>query len=386
MNMATDERNAAEQPVSPEGTVDRRSTGLLRRIGGLATFARQHRLLAAAAGLAALAVVMAAVCVRGFLSGKKEKPITVAEALETLDAGLNDEAYQMGKRLKNSDNLPDDSYGAPAFIMGAALAYEADRSFAEHKRPYYLLSSRYLEQARDMGLPPDRQAEGIFQLGRTLFLSGQVAASRPVLEEALEAAPRHRSEILSLLTEAYLSDANPRYDQALAWNDKYLADRVLRPGERGRGLLQRARILLGLGRKEECLVTLEEIAKEGKDQAEALVIKAGVIMAEADGLLAAQPATPENRVLAGKKYDEAIEVLQAAQKRDTLSTQATRKAMFLTAVCLRRKEEYGKALEQFANTSRSNPETPESLAAEFETGEILRMQGNHKEALAANAR
>jgi tetratricopeptide (TPR) repeat protein len=249
-----------------------------------------------------------------------------------------------------------------------------------------LLSSRYLAQARDLGIPPDREGEGLFQLGRTLFLSGQIPASRPVFEQALEAAPRHRSDILWLLTEAYLSDANPLYEQALAWNDKYLADRVLRPADRRRGLLQRARILLGLNQKDECLAALEEIPAEAKDQAEALVIKAGVIMATADEELAAEGLTLEQQHEIRKQYDEAIEVLQTAQGRDTLSSQASRKAMFLTAVCLLRKEDFTKALEQFAYTSRSNPETPESLAADFEMGELLRKLGDHQEALSAYSR
>ena len=250
---------------------------------------------------AALAVVLGAVLGVVFLSEEKEKPVTLKEALETLDAGLNDEAYEMGKKLQDAENLPDDSYGAPAFIMGAALAYEADRSFAGDKKAYYLLSARYLEQARDMGLPSDREGEGLYQLGRTLFLSGQVPASRPVFEEALEAAPRHRSEILWLLAEACLNDANPQYDQALAWNDKYLADRVLRPADRCRGQLQRAGILLGLGKKEECLATLQEIPDEAKDQAEALVIKAGVIMATADEMLTGEGVTPEQREAAERE-------------------------------------------------------------------------------------
>ena len=34
-------------------------------------------------------------------------------------------AAQAERRLREAEELPDDSYGAPAFVMGAALAYEA---------------------------------------------------------------------------------------------------------------------------------------------------------------------------------------------------------------------------------------------------------------------
>lgn len=384
--MAADEQNTEGRP-DPDGVADEQSNGgRFHRVRRLGQFAREHRLLASLVGAAALATVFGLVLMLVLLGGEKEKPITLEEALETLDVGLYSEAHTMGKRLQDAEDLPEDSYGAPAFVMGAALAYEADRSFMDDKKPYYLLASRYLAQARDLGIPPDREGEGLFQLGRTLFLSGQIPASRPVFEQALDAAPRHRSQILWLLTEAYLTDANPHYEQALAWNDKYLADRVLRPADRRRGLLQRARILLGLDRKDACLATLQEIPDEAKDQAEALVIKAAVTMATADELLAAEEVTVELQQKARGLFDQAIEVLQAAQGRDTLSTQASRKAMYLTAVCLQRKEEYTKALEQFGHTSRSNPETPESLAADFEMGDLLRKLGDHKEALGAYGR
>ena len=383
--MATDEHTPEGRPDSDD-VAEAQSTGRFRRLGQAAQYAREHKLFASLAGAGVLAVLFGGILLFVFFAGDQEKPVTLEEALETLDAGLYDDAHGMGKRLQDAEDLPADFYGAPAFIMGTALAYEADRSFMENKRPYYLLASRYLSQACDLGIAPEREGEGLFLLGRALFLSGQIPACRPVFEAALEAAPRQRSEILWLLTEAYLTDANPRYEQALAWNDKYLSDRVLRPADRRRGLLQRARILLGLNRRDACLATLEEIPEEAKAQAEALVIKAAVTMATADEMLAAEEVTLEQQQKARAMYDEAIEILQAAQGRDTLSTQASRKAMYLTAVCLRRKEDFSKALEQFAHTSRSNPETAESLAADFEMGELLRKLGDHKEAVAAYSR
>lgn len=384
--MATDERDQEGSTIAADEAGGEPSTGVLRRIGHLGEFARRHRLLAVVAAMGALVVTIGAVLGIVALVAEKEKPVTLEEALEALDSGQYDEAHAMGKRLRDSENLPADFYGAPDFIMGAALAYEADRSLMGNKKPYYLLSSRYLAQSRDLGLSPDRKGEGMWLLGRTLFLGGQIPASRPVFEQALEAAPRHRSEILWLLTESYLSDADPLYEQALAWNDKYLADRVLRPADRRRGLLQRARILLGLNQKEASLATLDEIPAETKDQAEALMIKAAVIVAGADEMLAAEGLTIEQQQEIRKRYDEAIEILQSAQGRDTLSTQASGKAMFLTGECLLRKEEFNKALEQFAYTSRSNPGTPESLAADFEMGELLRKLGDHKDAVAAYTR
>ena len=134
--MATDERDQESSTIAADEAGGEPSTGVLRRIGRLGEFARRHRLLAAVAAMGALVVTIGAVLGIVALVAEKEKPVTLEEALEALDSGQYDEAHAMGKRLRDSENLPADFYGAPDFIMGAALAYEADRSLMGNKKPY----------------------------------------------------------------------------------------------------------------------------------------------------------------------------------------------------------------------------------------------------------
>ena len=55
--MAMDEQNPEGRPVPEDGAADEQSTGRFRRIRRLAQVAREHRLLAALTGAAALATM-----------------------------------------------------------------------------------------------------------------------------------------------------------------------------------------------------------------------------------------------------------------------------------------------------------------------------------------
>ncbi len=226
----------------------------------------------------------------------------------------------------------------------------------------------------------------MFLLGRSLLLGGQVSASRQVLREALDSAPRHRLEILWLLGEANLGDAHPDYAEALAANEQYLADRAMLPADRRRGLLQRARILLGLKETQQALATLGQIPENSPEQADALVIRVGVLMAEADGLLAGAEPDSDRHAAGLKKYDEAIALLDTApRRRGSAIRPAGRRCIWPASACCERPNSK-KRLEQFAVAARANPGSEEALAAEFESAELLRTLGQHKEAVAAYGR
>ena len=378
--------DTAQEIRDLDAGADEPRRGVLRHVERLGRLANENRLLAALVGVGFLAGLGAILSVAAFFWTSQAEPATLEEALAALDAGFYSQARQVGERLVYAGRLPADSLGGPQFVIGAAVAHEADRTGARDKKTQYRLSSRYLEEARDLGFPPDRRGEGLFLLGRSLLLGGQVSASRQILREALELAPRHRLEILWLLGEAHLGDADPDYPEALAANEQYLADRAMLPADRRRGLLQRARILLGLKETQQALATLGQIPENSPEQADALVIRVGVLMAEADGLLAGAEPDSDRHAAGLKKYDEAIALLDTAQRGDALGNQASREAMYLAGVCLLRKAEFKKALEQFAVAARANPGSEEALAAEFESAELLRTLGQHKEAVAAYGR
>lgn len=359
--------------------------GLLQRIGRLGKLASEKRLAMGLAGVGLL-ILATGICVAVAIWGGPAEPASLEKALAALDAGRYPEARQMGERLIGAKCLPADSRGGPQFVIGAALAYEADHLAAKARKSDYLLSSRYLEEARRLGFPPDRRGEGLFLLGKALYASGQLPASRLVLRETLKAAPQHRAETLSLLAEAYLAGPEPDYQEALAVNDIYLADRAMPLAARRGGLLQRARILLGLRQKDQCLATLEQIPEEAPEQAEAIVIRAEILMAEADDLLSGDEVDSDRRANGIEKYDAAIALLEDARGRDALSVQTGRKAMHLVGLCLLRKADFNRALEQLAMTSRACRGSAEALAADFEMAELHQGLGQHKEAIRAYQR
>lgn len=356
--------------------------------GALLAWSAANRLRAALVAGACVASVAGVVVgwVAIAAGGPAGPPVTLEMALEKLDLGAYDDAREMANRLKEQADLPMDELGGPAFVLGAAAARQAEQTWSKDKTRYYLLAARYLEEARDRGFPSPRQAEGLYLLGRSLYLSGQIPASRPVLLEALKLNKRRKTEIHGLLAEAYLRDANPMLERALAENTLYLSDGRLARDERHRGLVQRARILLRLDRADQCNAALEKVPDDAKNQADAIVIRGRMLMREGQLIKGNPDATAEEQLEARRKYQAARETFLRAQGRDTLSTQATGKAMYLTGICYVELGEYGAALAQFARTSKLYEELPEGLAASFQEAELSRQLGRDKEAMAGYRR
>jgi TolA-binding protein len=374
-----------------------RLASLVGFVRGLPSWAAAHRVKAVLLAGACL-VFAAAVAATWFLlaAATGEEEVTLEMALEALDYGDFAKARELAKKLQESDMVPHDAMGGPLFVLGAANSYEADASWSPDTHDLYLLSVRYLEQARDLGFPPDRQGEGLFLLGKNLSKTGQIPASRPVLREALQYNPQRESLLRWLLAEAYLNDANPKCEEALEQNTFYLADETLLADDRNQGLIQRARIQFRLGEKEACLKTLDEIPEGGKDLADSLVVRGQILLSDANqgkqDLAADEEAKENKELLAQKeaavleKYQEAVEMFRTAQGRDTLSTQASRKAMYLIGVCFKELGDYARAMEEFARTYRAHADTPEAMAADFEIAELSRRLEQDTEALQAYRR
>lgn len=308
---------------------------------------------------------------------------TLDRAMDALDRGDYEEARRMAEALREGGLRPDDPLGAPSFLLGATAAYEADDAWQAEKEPLNLIAARYLEEARDLGFPPGRQGEGLYLLGRSLYLTGQMAASRIVLRKALEANPRRRTEIHRLLADAFLEDANPKLIEALEHNAIALADPTLGDDDRYQGLIQRAEILLRVGKTSECVETLAQIPPEAEHHVEAVVIRGRVLLSEARAVKHAAEPTEQDGRRALEKYRAAIKTLRLAQAHDTLSAQASRKAMYLIGVCYVEQGDARAALNQFGRTRRKYVRTPEATAAGFQIAELARRLGRDQEALVA---
>ena len=369
-----------------------RLAGLIAFLGGLPSWAADNRLRAALVGCACL-VSMGAVLVTWlvFASGGDGEEVTLDMAMEALDFGDYRKARDLAERLRESGNVSRAAMGGPMFVLGAAVSYEADGSLTVNENDYYLLSVRYLEEARDLGFPEDRQGEGLFLLGKNLYQTGQIPASRPVLREAIEFNPQRKSFIRWLLAEAYLNDANPMCKEAFEQNTLYLSDKTLSRSDRYQGLLQRAQIQFRLGNTEDCLKTLEQIPSGAAILADALVIRGQIMLSEArelrNSLDQGDDARPDDlEAEIEEKYRQAMTTFRAAQSRDTLTTQASRKAVYLIGICLKELGDFPKAADEFSRTCRVYADTAEAMAADFELAELLRQLERNEEALAAYAR
>lgn len=356
-------------------------------IGRGVAWAAANRLKAALLAAGGAASILAVALATLWLSGPSVEAsrAAMAMALERLDAGALRDAQDIARRLQEHGALPPEELGGPLFVLGAAAALEAEEILGRERRNVYRVGARYLEEARNRGFPEGRHLQGLILLGCCLFEAGEIPASRPVLREALEVAdePHQRRMLMQMLAAAYLADANPQYQDALAFNRLYLDEPHLPEDVLAEGLVERARILLGMGRIEECIETLDALPPRPANLADALVVRGEVLLREARSLREAAEEHPENLDQAAARYAEAIEVLRETQARDTLAQQATRKAMYLVGLCQMEMGERRAALEQFRRTSTRFPGTPEAFAAEFREGELLLDAGQQAEAVGA---
>lgn len=383
--MPPENRTDVESEQSP---LRRRWQSLAGSGRAMLAWMRANRLRAGLLIGACLASVACVVLARYLIvsHGPLGEPATLEMVLQSLDQGSYPDARKMAEKLQRQDTLSMEELGGPVFALGAAAVYEADAAPGQDATNYYLAASRYLEEARDRGFPAGRRAQGLYLLGKSLYLSGQIPASRPILLEALKVNRQKKTEIHRLLAGAYLDDANPQLDRSLAENTLFLADRGLPREIRHQGLLQRARILLRLEKIPECMAALDEIPPEARNRAEAIIMRGRVLMHEARTLKNKSGATAEDQLQAGNKYQEAIKTLRLAQGRDTLGTQATRKSMYLIGNCFLETGDDRATLDQFARIYDLYPDTPEALAASFREAQISRRLGRQKNALASYRR
>lgn len=339
-------------------------------------------LAAAAASIAAVAGVGVWVV----MASREEPEVELAQVFDALDRRAYTEAKEMADQLRSRKSAELDDIAGAVYALGVATAMEAHDTWSKDRQSKYLLAARYLEEARSRGFPPGRRGRGLYLLGKSLYEGGHIPASRPHLAAALRTGPANRSEIHHLLAGAYLGDTVPDLQKALHYNTLYLEDRGLTPAEQHEGLMQRAQILLAMGDIDQCTATLERIPARSSLRAEATVLHGRVQMRQAHLLKHADDPSPEQLERSRQKYEEAIQTLQLAQGRDTLSNHATRKAMYLIGVCFQKIGDYRAALQQFVRTRQLFPETPEGQAANFEEGQIARDLGRDEEALAAYRR
>lgn len=419
----------------PEG---RASRGAVRRFVSRAArtvraaiAAHPRTSAAVACGLLVVGLVLAL-----WLRPAPRSDASLARALAALDRGALTEARTIAVELRGSPDYPPAYLGGPLFVLGAVASEEAARAYGDDRRRLLRLSVRLLSEARDRGFPSSRAAQGYALLGRAQLSLGQFVASRENLLEALRRDAALGSSLHRLIAVTYLRDDPPDFAAGRRHIEAYLADASLDASQRDAGRIDEAELEFRSGNPEAARRVLDTIAPDSPLRSEVLVLRAAMLMDEADRRLAAQQASaarsapdaaadatdadpardpalaaeaaetdaapardaaeaaghaparsPQRPTVADLEaramFQQAIALLREAQAADTLPNQSTRKAMYLVGICYLRLGQDEAALEQFDRTARTHLDSEEGVAASLELADLLRTLGHAAEALLA---
>ncbi|WP_158264826.1 tetratricopeptide repeat protein [Blastopirellula marina] len=300
---------------------------------------------------------------------------TIYTALEKLEEGDYADARRIAESFIGNYQLPEPEQAIPPYVLGSIAYHDSDQFWSEQdKQRIFLIAARYLRQSADLGYPEGYATEGNYMLGRSLVLSKQYGKSIPVLLKTYEAAPQYRREIEDMLASAYLADAassDQQLTDALTWADKYLEVKLLSPQQRDAATLRRAKILLRLGRLDDAVAAVDQIAKTSPVYVDSLIVRGEVDLARAK-----QEGADREQEL-----NDAIDLLRQAADNQLVGTDSTRASSYLLAVALDEADEKNAALTQATRTRKIYFRTPEGIAAGVLEGRLLRGAGKYGEAV-----
>ena len=313
---------------------------------------------------------------------------TLSAALQALDAGDDNRARGIAARLRVFGPLAPDEQGGPAYVLGMIITHDAQRAEMEgERRIQNLLAARYLEEALSAGLPPGREGDGMFALGRAYHDCGLYAQSVPMLQAALDTNPAQRTAIHGLLMNAYLYTKPPQFALAMQHCREFLADDAVEPEARNDALMEQAEIQFRLGEVANCEATLSSLPETSEHHPRVLLMQGRLLLQQGDQLAAPLLATATDHVdqqLALpilEKYAAARDLLgralELAARNHRLARQAQyllglgyRKAAPLRATSQERMIDLRAAAEQFAQARRVYADTAEGISAGLEEAEI----------------
>lgn len=358
--------------------------GKRRRLLG---WAKKHYLVL----LAMLAVLLLPVASMAYLRWRSENgppEETLARGLAALDGRDYETARDAAARLSSVAAPPEAIAAGAAYIHGVVADYDAQNLLGQGEQARRLEAARHLADARRLGIPPGRESEGLYLLGRNLLLARRETEAAAVLEDALTAAagtPREMT-LNRLLAQAYLSATEPKPREAVAHLDRYLEFTDLTSVARNQARLDRAEALLRLGDEAACRAALDEISAEAHTGAGANVLRGRLLIRTAETLAAgASDGTPEAAARIEAAWREALDALAKTPTRDTQRPSA-RQALLLIGRCLLAKGDATAALAQFQHTRQRCPDTHEGTAATLEEADLLRRLDRDDEAVAAYQR
>lgn len=339
-----------------------------------------------------------------FSEGELPPDEQLQQALQLLDQRDDLRALQRAKRIARKlhrQRFRDPSFaGGPEYVLGIVAFREAFSADEADQEAVYLRAIRYLKESEQQSLDEHYRPEWHFALGISLYEIGNAAEARTHLEQAVKRFPPGRIETTTRLVQVYLDRRRKEeMPTALRLIEEALQFPQLAQKRRDRMQLQKARVLLALGRRSEAEAALKEVSDQLTGSLSMRLFRAQARIAIADALASRKEAAVLSaafRVIlkhrAASQYATAVKELEPAARSHGLETSISRQAMFLQAVCARRlgeledearSSQFDQAINLFERTARDFPKTHEAVAASLHSGELLRSVGRDEESLQA---
>jgi tetratricopeptide (TPR) repeat protein len=357
-NMAENQTPDANQAASSEGS------------------GKSHKLRTMLLGsliLMALVVMFSVWSYVGHVAVLEIDDVTLDMAFKALDQQKYDEARDLVNRLQKKPDSVD--FGGSLFVLGALKAHQADAEWSvDRQRGTHLVAARYLQKAREIGVPPERQKELLYLLGRSLIYGNQAKQGIAILSESLNDNDQPPIEVRQLLTDAYLNLPNPELDSALQNNDALLTDKQIDSELRTQALFTRVKILTRLGQLAEAQELLGKLSEEPTLRARKKLLAGQISLAIAGTM---QDETSEKSAI----IESTLGDLREAERLDKKKGEISRQAMVMIGQCYELRGDLLSAIEQYEAVSNRYGDTPESILATLTQARLSQRAGNFEKAL-----
>ncbi|MCE9607533.1 MAG: tetratricopeptide repeat protein [Planctomycetia bacterium] len=312
-----------------------------------------------------------------------EAAYTPSDAFEALDAGDLPKALHIAQLAQRNGNLSTDDAGGPAFIFGVAALHRADTPLIVQQRRAHQIAAHWFEEAYRRGLPEGREAQGLYYTGKSFYLAERYAEAVPILQKALLADAKTAVELRRYLARSLFLKAEPNVAAALEEIDRYLAEKEPDQHDRRVATLERAEMLLRLGRLDDARAAVATIPADIKLAAEASLLEARIVFQQArlamlpksdetklspSSVLASPAASPEVQT----QLNSAVVLLEKAKKLDSMSTVVTTQACYVLGLVYDALGKVDEAAEQFHQAYRRAVDSPEGFAARIQSAHLLR--------------
>lgn len=294
---------------------------------------------------------------------------TLEQALKALESGDAASARQIALAIRSNDELSYHEQGGPLYVLGIAIANDADKLWnPREKRMLHLVAAKLLQEARNHGFPEGHEAQGAFQLGKSWLVAGQPNSASEALRLALELDSPQAAEARNLLAESYLLAEPPQPARALTVNADYLLIADLPEADRQTARLREVRIYLTLGQLSKCRQSLDKIPRAGALSIDRAILDAQLLLAQGEALLASDSDPPRDT---RSFFQQAAETLRSLPLDDIANQESVAAIQYLLGVCFEQLGDDDDAIAQYNRLHRQNADTPDKVAALLREANLL---------------